>query len=243
MKIKTEPEIYIIGRPSFDYGNASIFLERNGLSNHMLEEMSGTDADNICEMSTRLCYLSFEKGRDSKAFFENIFEMEHTSTIEHAVWTLIIAGVSRSFTHELVRHRAGFSYSQLSQRYVDESDVAFVMPPLIQDLSEEEQQTWKDTMFSALESYKSQVEDNMEYLRDKAPFLATNRLTNIRKRAREAARSVLPNATETYIAVTANARAWNWFIKLRGGAGADREMQKVSEAVYEVLKHESEFLI
>ncbi len=238
MKIKFEPEVYVIGRPSFDYGNASIFLERNGLSNHMLEEMDGTDADNICEMSTRLCYLSFEKGRNSKAFFENIFEMEHTSTIEHANWTLIIAGVSRSFTHELVRHRAGFSYSQLSQRYVDESDVAFVMPPLIQYLSKDDQQVWKDTMFSALESYRSQVEDNIDYLR--AFNLST---TESRKRAREAARSVLPNATETYIAVTANARAWNWFIKLRGGAGADREMQKVATAVYEVLKHESDFLI
>ncbi|KKM00755.1 hypothetical protein LCGC14_1801290 [marine sediment metagenome] len=238
MKIKTEPEVYIIGRPSFDYGNASIFLERNGLSNHMLEEMSGTDADNICEMSTRLCYLAFEKGRDSKAFFENIFEMEHTSTIEHANWTLIIAGVSRSFTHELVRHRAGFSYSQLSQRYVDESDVAFVMPPLIQDLGKDAQFYWEFNMKEALENYKTQIIVNIRHLKDSG----LNK-TERRKRAREAARSVLPNATETYIAVTANARAWNWFIKLRGGAGADREMQKVAAAVYEVLKHESEFLI
>ncbi len=239
MKIKFSPEIYIIGRPSFDYGNASIFLERNGLSNNMLKKMEGTDADNICEMATRLCYLSFEKGRDSKAFFENIFEMEHTSTIEHANWTLIIAGVSRSFTHELVRHRAGFSYSQLSQRYVDESDVAFVMPPLIQEQPEQLQKDWIKSMQFASNDYGKTVALNMTYLEQKG---ITNK-TELRKRAREAARSVLPNATETYIAVTANARAWNWFIKLRGGVGADREMQKVAMAVHEVLKHESEFLI
>ena len=200
--------------------------------------MEGTDADHICEMSTRLCYLSFEKGRDSKAFFENIFEMNHTSTIEHANWTLIIAGVSRSFTHELVRHRAGFSYSQLSQRYVDEADTAVVMPPLIQDLSRAAQVCWELNMEEALENYKTQIEINTNYLKD---FDLTK--TERRKRAREAARSVLPNATETYIAVTANARAWRWFIKLRGGAGADREMQKVAAAVYGVLKHESEFLM
>ncbi len=238
MKIKYDPEVYLIGRPSFDYGNASIFLERNGLSNKKLEEMNGTDADNICEMSTRLCYLSFEKGRDSKEFFENIFKMQHTSTIEHAVWTLIIAGVSRSFTHELVRHRAGFSYSQLSQRYVDEANTAVVMPPLIQELGNTGRETWKLNMFEAVAKYTHQVQINMRHLEDTG-LSKTER----RKRAREAARSVLPNATETYIAVTANARAWRWFIELRGGAGADREMQKVAGAVYEVLKHESEFLI
>ena len=240
MKVKFEPEIYLIGRPQFDWSNARDFLAANGLSNHMLEEMSGTDADKICEMSTRLCYLSFEKGRDSKAFFENIFEMEHTSTIEHANWTLIIAGVSRSFTHELVRHRAGFSYSQLSQRYVDESDVAFIMPPLIQDLSKAAQEEWKDSMFVALENYKTQIKVNISHLHLTG---SNTSKTERRKRAREAARSVLPNATETYIAVTANARAWNWFIKLRSGAGADREMQKVAMAVHEVLKHESEVLL
>ncbi len=238
MKIKFSPEIYIIGRPSFDYGNASIFLERNGLSNNMLKKMEGTSADNICEMSTRLCYLSFEKGRDSKAFFENIFEMEHTSTIEHAVWTLIIAGVSRSFTHELVRHRAGFSYSQLSQRYVDEGDTNFVMPPLIQEQDEETQNEWIRVMEDVLVGYQNLVQINMIHL-EGTGLSKTER----RKRAREAARSILPNATETYIAVTANARAWRWFIELRSGAGADREMQKVAMAVHEVLKHESEFLI
>jgi thymidylate synthase (FAD) len=51
--------------------------------------------------------------------------------LEHAVWNFIIAGVSRAFTHELVRHRAGFGYSQLSQRYVDESTADFVEPDAI----------------------------------------------------------------------------------------------------------------
>ncbi len=218
------------------------FLDMNGLSRNKLVEMGGTDADKICEMSTRLCYLSFEKGRDSKEFFENIFEMNHTSTIEHAVWTLIIAGVSRSFTHELVRHRAGFSYSQLSQRYVDEADTAVVMPPLIQEQEERIQDYWRDTMAAHLLEYRFLVEENLKHLMTLNVGGVISK-TELRKRAREAARSVLPNATETYISVTANARAWRWFIELRGGAGADREMQKVAVAVYEVLKKESEFLI
>ena len=78
--------------------------------------------EQLVEAGGRLCYVSYGKGRKTNAeYIDNIIESKHGSVLEHAVWNFIIAGVSRSFTHELIRHRAGWGYSQLSQRYVDES--------------------------------------------------------------------------------------------------------------------------
>ena len=81
----------------------------------------------------RVCYMSFAKPRPggNHAYLNHILEVGHGSVLEHAVWCLVITGVSRSLTHELVRHRAGFSYSQLSQRYVDESVAEYVEPDAI----------------------------------------------------------------------------------------------------------------
>src|SRR5438045_1886755 len=79
------------------------------------------------------CYMSFAKPRPggNKAYLGHIKEVAHGSVLEHAVWNILITGVSRSLTHELVRHRAGWAYSQLSQRYVDESVAEYVEPGVI----------------------------------------------------------------------------------------------------------------
>ena len=90
--------------------------------------------NDLNEVAGRTCYMSFGKGRKSnEEYLENILSSKHGSVLEHAVWNLLITGVSRALTHELVRHRAGFGYSQLSQRYVDESEARYVVPPLYQE--------------------------------------------------------------------------------------------------------------
>jgi len=82
-------------------------------------------------MAGRVCYMSYGKGRKTnREFVGHLIEVGHGSVLEHAVWSFLITGVSRSFTHELVRHRH-FSYSQLSQRYVNESDSDFIEPDVI----------------------------------------------------------------------------------------------------------------
>src|SRR2546422_2832529 len=87
----------------------------------------------------RSCYMSQHNpaSRTTAEYLENIKKQGHGSVLEHAVYVLLIEGISRSCSHELVRHRAGFGYSQLSQRYVDESHAAFVVPPAILGRSEE----------------------------------------------------------------------------------------------------------
>src|SRR5947209_19727819 len=78
--------------------------------------------------------------------------MEHGSVLEHAVWNFIVTGVSRSFTHELIRHRAGWGYSQLSQRFVDESTADFVEPDIIAS-DPEMHAVWLESVQQAHEAY------------------------------------------------------------------------------------------
>lgn len=230
------PVVHVVSRPSFDEMAAQEFLDSAGLSNKMLLASSGTDAEVLIEMSTRLCYLSFESGRVSDEFHKNIIESGHGSTLEHANWTLWIRGISRSLSHELVRHRAGFAYSQLSQRYVAEDDTAFVMPPAIQKLPAIDQAVWKADQVSALDSYKYFV----RHLEQTAPKHLSKR--DKRKFAREAARASLPNATETMIAMTGNTRAWRHLIEMRSALYAEAEIRVLALAIFWKLIDEAPML-
>jgi thymidylate synthase (FAD) len=131
-----------------------------------------------------------------------------------------------------VRHRAGFAYSQLSQRYVDESHAAFVVPPAI--LGDETLVAqWQAQMEAAQAAYVALVEKLMErysWVPDKV---------HRRKMSREAARGVLPNSTETKIVVTANARAWRTMLELRSSEGAEFEIRRMAVAVLRLMQHEA----
>ena len=148
--------------------------------------------------------------------------------LEHAVFNLLITGVSRSLTHELVRHRAGFGFSQLSQRFVDESEAEFVEPEAIAE-DPELHRIWLEAVRASQAAYRELADRLAEKYKD----LADRTLR--RKKAREAARSVLPNATETKIFVTANARALRHFIEMRGDAAADVEIRRLAIAVLDAL--------
>jgi thymidylate synthase (FAD) len=135
-------------------------------------------------------------------------------------------------THELVRHRAGFAYSQLSQRYVDESQANFVVPPAIVG-DEPLEKEWRAQVDEAQRSYVRLVEHLMErygWVADKV---------HRRKMSREAARGVLPNSTETKIVVTANARAWRTMLELRSSEGAELEIRRCAVAMIKMLSRES----
>src|SRR5512145_1243737 len=119
----TEPKLTLLSRPSF--------TEPEHLPVGWIGE--STDGERLAEFAGRLCYMSQRNpaNRTTRDYLENIKRQGHGSVLEHATYSLFLEGVSRSLTHELVRHRAGFAYSQLSQRYVDESKASFVVPPAI----------------------------------------------------------------------------------------------------------------
>jgi thymidylate synthase (FAD) len=218
------PIVKMLARPSF---SAPEHLEVNWLG-------PSTDGERLAEFAGRLCYMSQSNpaGRSTRDYLENIKRQGHGSVLEHANYTVLLEGVSRSLTHELVRHRAGFAYSQLSQRYVDESDAAFVVPPAI--LGDEAlEKTWKEEIDRALAAYVKLVGELMEQ------YAWIPERVHRRKMAREAARGVLPNSTETKIVVTANARAWRTMLELRAGEGADLEIRRMAVAVLKLLREEA----
>jgi len=156
------------------------------------------------------------------------------SVLEHAVWNFVFTGVSRSLTHELVRHRSGTGFSQLSQRYVDESVAEYVEPDIIAN-DPELHALFTDAVSHAHASYVKLAEKLGEKLAGTGLTDAVQDRTAVRKAARQAARSVLPNATETKIFFTANARALRNVIEQRCSRHAEPEIRKLFNRVWEVM--------
>jgi thymidylate synthase (FAD) len=220
----TEPVLTLISRPSFS-GPEHLPVDWIGES---------TDGERLAEFAGRLCYMSQHNPakRQTREYLENIKKQGHGSVLEHANYSILLEGVSRSLTHELVRHRAGFAYSQLSQRYVDESEANFVVPPAIVG-DEALEGTWRAQVESAQAAYVGLVSELME----RYSWVADR--VHRRKMAREAARAVLPNATETKIVVTANARAWRTMLELRSSEGAELEIRRMAVMVLRLLQREA----
>jgi thymidylate synthase (FAD) len=219
-----EPKISVLAKPSF------------ATPEHLPVQWQGesSDGERLAEFAGRLCYMSQHNpaGRSTREYLENIKKQGHGSVLEHANYSLLLEGVSRSLTHELVRHRAGFAYSQLSQRYVDESVASFVVPPAIIG-DEQLENAWRTQVEGAQSAYIALVAQLMErygWVADKV---------HRRKMAREAARAVLPNATETKIVVTGNARAWRTMLELRSSEGAELEIRRLAVAVLRVMVDEA----
>jgi len=224
MEIFRAPRVTLIARPEF--------IEPEHLPVQWRGDAS--PGERLAEFAGRVCYMSQHNpaNRSTAEYLENIKKQGHGSVLEHAVYVLLIEGISRSCSHELVRHRAGFGYSQLSQRYVDESHAAFVMPPaMIGDPTLETE--WEREVTDAQAAYVRAVEGLMErygWVADKV---------HRRKLAREAARSVLPNATEVKIVVSGNARAWRTMLELRCGEGAELEIRRMAIACLRALEREA----
>lgn len=234
MHIIREPRVTVLARQEFVYPEHIQWESDSDVAGEVVAEFAG-----------RLCYLSFgedaglEGGHKSipgrttnEAYLGNILQVKHGSVLEHAVWTVLIEGVSRSLTHELIRHRAGFGFSQLSQRYVDESNIAFVQPPEITDGSRA-YEIWSEGCEQTLECYRNLLAELTDQVGD------TGSPTMRKKRARQAARAILPNCAETKIVVTGNARAWRHFMESRGSGGADMEIRRLAGTVLRTMQAEA----
>ena len=220
----TDPVLTLLSRPSFTSPD------------HLPVSWIGdsTDGERLAEFAGRLCYMSQHNPakRETRDYLENIKKQGHGSVLEHANYSILLEGVSRSLTHELVRHRAGFAYSQLSQRYVDESQASFVIPPAVAG-DDALEGAWRSQVEQAQAVYVDLVAKLMErygWVADKV---------HRRKMAREAARAVLPNATETKIVATANIRAWRTMLELRSSEGAEMEIRRFAITALRLLQAEA----
>ena len=185
-------------------------------------ELGMYNGSQLIEFAGRACYQSWKRPNPETAtnegYIRHVIKVGHFSVTEHASVGFYVTGVSRSLTHELVRHRH-FNYSQLSQRYVPGAE--FVCPDVISEdpgLSA----VFDEATAVALQAYeelKAALEKKFERLPEG---------TAKKKAARQAARSVLPNATETKIVVTGNYRSWWNYMLLRATEHADVEIRELA---------------
>ncbi|QPK78380.1 FAD-dependent thymidylate synthase [Corynebacterium lizhenjunii] len=202
------------------------------------QDPQATDAEALVEFAGRACYESFHKPNprtaSNEAYLHHIMEVGHEALLEHATATLYIRGISRSATHELVRHRH-FSFSQLSQRFVHDDSAQVVVPqPIAQDPE------LTRMLLQAVDESRFIYEELLDALAEKLAD-EPNALLRM-KQARQAARAILPNATESRIVVTGNYRAWRQFIAARAVEHADAEIRTVAVAALRVLREQAPVL-
>lgn len=233
---KLQPQIYLLARPRIDADGIHRFLQDTNAQWRQTD--TATEAERMIEFAGRICYMSFgahQSARDNREYIRNLIISGHESVLEHVSWTFLITGVSRGFSHQLVRHRVGIAFSQMSQQYHDEKDAEFVVPTGI-DKHPEALRLWEEQTTSALEAYR-QISDLLraDAVSDEAGLTEKEK----KRLLRSIARSVLPAATETKIVMTGNARALRHFLEVRGTIPGDIEMRVVASELLRILTVEA----
>lgn len=225
--------IFVVARSMIDVEGIARFLEHEGARWRRPHGVS--QQEELVELAGRVCYMSFgerQSGRQNFHYIQNLIVQGHESVLEHVSWTFMITGISRALSHQVVRHRIGFSYSQLSQQYHEESEASWVLPHELKD---------KPALFriwqEAVEASHGVYQTLLTELR-KTPVSELDRKEFLRS-VRSAARSLLPNAMETKIVATVNARALRHFFKVRGEIEGDYEMRALASGLLEAVKEEA----
>ncbi len=236
------PGVVIVSVPYVNIAGLKGFLEGFpadlGFSDYLKDPVRLTPAEELCKAAGQLCYLSFGPGRsmnaDAGKYFQNIMESGHGSVLEHANFSMLWWGISRSLTHELVRHRAGFGFSQVSQRYVGGKTLRFIERPEFQT-----DKHLHNLFLRRVDRTYKEYEEITDYLMEKqkggAELLSADRKTDLRKKVRQAARALLPNETEGAVMVTANVRAWRHFFNMRVSEHAEVEIRRVGFEAFRCL--------
>ncbi len=238
-----EPGIALISKPQVNLKSLKPFLEgfpgEYKFVNYLKDPVKLPPAEALSKVSGQTCYVSFGEGRtwnrDAQRYFDNIITSGHGSVLEHANFTFLLWGVSRSFTHELVRHRAGVGYSQVSQRYVSGRVLRFVERAEYQK-DKNLHKLFEDRIDRAYKEY-SDMANILYSLQEKgSKILSGEAKTDLRKKVQQVARSVLPNETEAPVVVTANVRALRHMINMRASDHAEIEIRNVFFKIYSILK-------
>lgn len=224
--------VYLISCPSIYHNEYAKFLAAEGLDKELCQPNVSQILDNdseegeiIPEIAGRLCYMSFNTPRPggTEAYLKHILEVGHGSVLEHSNYGFIITGISRSCSHELVRHRH-FSYSQLSQRYV--SSPSCVRNPAWQD---DEWEALTEDLITLLHQYEGWITE----IDNRLPVDLKG--TERKKAARQLARAILPSCTETKLMMTGNVRAWRGMIEQRGSKHAEPEIRQLAYLLWKEL--------
>ena len=212
---------------------------------YLTDGQTNMNPEKLVKTAGQLCYLSFgpKRSTDDKMedYIHHILESGHGSVLEHANFTFLLYGVDRSLTHELVRHRAGFAFSQCSQRYTDGKTLRFVERKEFQE-SEILHLTFCDRIDQAARDYDMIASYLRQKQKDGDTLLSEESRTTARKKVNQVARACLPNETEAPIIVTANARAWRHFLTMRASRFAETAIRDCAVKVWRCLMEVSPLL-
>jgi thymidylate synthase (FAD) len=238
---ETTPTVFLLARPSIDVEGMRAYLADVGGESWLqrrLEESEGTPngGELIVEFGGRACYRSWEPGlnpnvtkvrTDQREYFANILKSAHGSVLEHANWSFALRNVSRVFTHELVRHRAGSAFSQESLRYVRLADIGFRVPPALEPVREQVL-----SIVEQLEEFQVRAAERLGIDEQGVPF-------HIKKEVTSALRRLAPIGLSTDIVWTANARTLRHVIEMRTAEGAEEELRLVFDQIARVMQQEA----
>lgn len=237
----TEPSVHLIARPSLNVEGLRDYLDRVGGTSWLerrLEEAGGAPnaGELVVEFAGRACYRSWEPGlnpnvtrvrTDQREYFANILRSAHGSVLEHASWSFALRDVSRVFTHELVRHRAGSAFSQESLRYVRLTDVGFRVPPALEPVRDQ-----VISIVEQLEEFQVSAARELGIDEEGVPF-------HVKKEVTSALRRLAPLGLSTDIVWTANARTLRHVIEMRTAPGAEEELRLVFDKIARVMLDEA----
>src|ERR1700682_1512321 len=248
---ETIPKVFLIARPSIDIEGIRGYLRDVGWESWLerrLGETAAARADTegaherlnagelLVEFGGRACYRSWEPGlnpnvtkvrTDQREYFANILRSAHGSVLEHANYSFVLRNVSRVFTHELVRHRAGSAFSQESLRYVRLTYIGFRFPPALEPVREQVL-----SIVEQLEEFQVSAASALGIDEQGVPF-------HVKKEVTSALRRLAPIGLSTDILWTANARTLRHVIEMRTAAGAEEELRLVFDKVARVMLAEA----
>lgn len=237
---ETTPSVFLIARPSVDVSGMAAYLESVGggswleLRTEDAESMNGGEL--LAEFAGRICYRSWEPGlnanvtrirTDRTAYFANVLQSFHGSVLEHANYSFAFRNVSRVFTHELVRHRAGSAFSQESLRYVRLTDIGFRVAPALEPIRDQ-----VINLVETLEEFQLSAADKLNLDNEEMPFAVKKEITS-------ALRRLAPIGLSTDILWTANIRTLRHVIEMRTAPGAEEELRLVFDEVARAMKAEA----
>ena len=237
-----EPGVAIIARTMADDDMIVEYLNRIGAADYAEQHHAFDEGPDLVEFAGRMCYRSWEPGlnpnvrkvrADQAGYLENILSSGHGSVLEHISWTFLFENVSRIFTHELVRHRAGTAISQESMRFVRLTDIPFWLPEWTN--AEPELVSRIEALIGQMEGFQQWFAEKYTLDHDRATFAHKKFMTSFMRR-------LAPAGHATSMTWTVNARALRHIIESRTAAGAEEEIRLVFTKVAQLMTEQCPLL-
>ena len=225
---RVNPKVFLVAETKIRHDGLNEYLNHVGALGEWTSDAI-SDGEVLVEAMGRLCYRSWKPGLNANVtkvregndvYLKHILEVGHGSVLEHATMSFIFADVSRVFTHELVRHRAGMAFSQESLRYVRLTDLGLWLPEQMQ--KDPRMVELFETTFRSLEEIQLKLAEHFNL--DHLPMSEKKILTSTMRR-------LAPIGLATAIGVTFNARSLRHVIQMRTSETAEEEIRLVFDQV------------